>query len=64
MKSPYELNGVDIRRFELYTREGISHVASEGGYDAVKEYYEKKAGRSFGKDMELAGTWDKLLSFK
>ncbi len=54
MKSPHELNVVDIRRFELYTRVGISHVALEGGYDAVREYYEKKTGRSFDKDMELA----------
>lgn len=35
MKSPHELNVVDIRRFELYTRVGISHVALEGGYEAL-----------------------------
>lgn len=64
MKSPHEQNGVDIRQFELYTRVGISHVALEGGYDAVRAYYEKKTGRSFDKDMELARKSAKLLHCK
>lgn len=64
MKSPHELNGVDIRLFELYTRVGISHVAIEGGYDAVRAYYEKKTGRHFDKDMELSRKSAKLLQGK
>ena len=64
MKSPHELNVVDIRLFELYTRVGISHVALEGGYDSVREYYEKKTGRPFDKDMELARKSDNPLQGK
>lgn len=64
MNSPNELSVVDIRRFELYTRVCISHVALEGGYDAVRAYYEKKTGRSFDKDMELARAWNKPLRGK
>lgn len=64
MKSQHELNVVDIRRFELYARVGISHVALDGGYAAVRAYYEKKTGRSFDKDMELAKKSAKLLHGK
>lgn len=64
MKSQHELNVVDIRRFELYTRVCISRVALEGGYEAVRAYYEKKTGRPFDKDMELARKSAKLLHGK
>jgi hypothetical protein len=49
-----ELTGVDIRKFELYTRRGISAAYNAGGYEGAKACYEAETGRSFEEDMELA----------
>ena len=49
-----ELNPIDQRKFELFTRVGISPDALSGGYEGAKKFYEAKTGRSFEKDMELA----------
>ena len=49
-----ELHPFDIRKFELYTRRGISPAALSGGYEGAKKFYEAETGRSFDKDMELA----------
>jgi hypothetical protein len=48
------LHPFDIRKFELYTRRGISAAALSGGYEGAKAYYEAETGSSFEKDMELA----------
>lgn len=49
-----ELNPIEQRKFELFTRVGISAAALSGGYEAAKKFYEAETGRSFEKDMELA----------
>lgn len=49
-----ELHPFDIRKFELYTRRGISAADNAGGYEGAKACYEAETGRSFEKDMELA----------
>ena len=49
-----ELNPIDQRKFELFTRVGISAAALNGGYEGAKKFYESKTGRSFDKDLELA----------
>lgn len=53
-----ELGVIETRRFELFTRVGISHIAMAGGYAGAKTYYEGKfPGRSFNLDMELASQY-------
>lgn len=49
-----ELHPFDIRKFELYTRRGISAAALSGGYDGAKKFYEAESGSSFEKDLEKA----------
>ena len=49
-----ELHPFDIRKFELYTRRGISAAAMSGGYDGAKKFYEAETGSSFEKDLEQA----------
>ena len=49
-----ELTGVDIRKFELYTRRGISAAYNAGGYAGAKACYEAETGRSFEEDLEKA----------
>ena len=49
-----ELTGVDIRKFELYTRRGISAAYNAGGYEGAKACYESETGSSFEKDLEKA----------
>ena len=49
-----ELTGVDIRKFELYTRRSISVAALCGGYEGAKKFYEAETGSSFEKDLEKA----------
>jgi len=49
-----ELNPLDQRKFELFTRVGISPAALSGGYEGAKKFYEAKTGWSFDKDMGLA----------
>lgn len=49
-----ELTGVDIRKFELYTRRGISAAYLSGGYDGAKACYEAETGRSFEEDLVKA----------
>ena len=51
---PTELTGVDIRKFELYTRRGISAATLSGGYEGAKKFYEAETGSSFEKDLEKA----------
>jgi len=51
---PIWLTGVDIRKFELYTRRGISAAALSGGYEGAKKFYEAETGSSFEKDLEKA----------
>lgn len=49
-----ELHPFDIRKFELYTRRGISAADLSGGYDGAKTFYEAETGSSFEKDLEKA----------
>lgn len=49
-----ELNPIDQRKFELYTRRGISAAALSGGYEGAKKLYEAETGSSFEKDLEKA----------
>lgn len=49
-----ELHPFDIRKFELYTRRGISAAYNVGGYDGAKKFYEAETGSSFEKDLEKA----------
>jgi len=49
-----ELHPFDIRKFELYTRRGISAAALSGGYEGAKKFYEAETGSSFEKDLEKA----------
>ncbi len=51
---PTELHPFDIRKFELYTRRGISVAALSGGYEGAKKFYEAETGSSFEKDLEKA----------
>lgn len=51
---PTELHPFDIRKFELYTRRGISAAALSGGYEGAKKFYETETGSSFEKDLEKA----------
>jgi len=51
---PIWLTGVDIRKFELYTRRGISAAYNAGGYEGAKKFYEAETGSSFEKDLEKA----------
>ena len=51
-----ELTGVDIRKFELYTRRGISAAYNAGGYEGAKACYEAETGRSFQEDLEKRGS--------
>lgn len=51
---PTELHPFDIRKFELYTRRGISAAALSGGYEGAKKFYEAETGSSFEKDLEKA----------
>jgi len=51
---PIWLTGVDIRKFELYTRRGISAAYLSGGYEGAKKFYEAETGSSFEKDLEKA----------
>lgn len=53
-----ELGAIETRRFELFTRVEISHIAIAGGYAGAKAYYEGKfTGRSFDLDMERASQY-------
>lgn len=54
---PTELHPFDIRKFELYTRRGISAAALSGGYEGAKKFYEAETGSSFEKDLEKARTY-------
>ena len=47
-----ELNPIDQRKFELFTRVGISAAALSGGYEGAKKFYEAETGSSFEKDLE------------
>lgn len=49
-----ELHPFDIRKFEVYTRIGISAAYNAGGYDGAKKFYEAETGSSFEKDIEKA----------
>lgn len=49
-----ELNPIEQRQFELFTRVGISAAALSGGYDGAKACYEAETGSSFEKDLEKA----------
>lgn len=49
-----ELNPIDQRKFELFTRVGISAAALSGGYEGAKKFYEAETGSSFEKDLEKA----------
>lgn len=49
-----ELNPIDQRQFELFTRVGISAAALSGGYEGAKKFYEDETGSSFEKDLEKA----------
>lgn len=49
-----ELHPFDIRKFELYTRRGISAAALSGGYEGAKACYEAETGSTFEKDLEKA----------
>ena len=51
---PIWLTGVDIRKFELYTRRWISAAYLSGGYEGAKKFYEAETGCSFEKDLEKA----------
>ncbi|MBR6892606.1 MAG: hypothetical protein IKN15_05155 [Bacteroidaceae bacterium] len=44
-----ELNPIDQRQFELFTRVGISAAALSGGYEGAKKFYEDETGSSFEK---------------
>lgn len=52
-----ELNPIDQRKFELFTRVGISAAALSGGYEGAKTFYEAEKGSSFEKDLEKARTY-------
>ena len=49
-----ELHPFDIRKFELYTRRGISVAALSGGYEGAKKFYEAETGSSFKKKKKKA----------
>ena len=49
-----ELNPIDQRKFELFTRVGISAAALSGGYEGAKTFYEVETGSSLEKDLENA----------
>lgn len=49
-----ELNPIDQRKFELFTRVGISAAALSGGHEGAKKFYEAETGSSFEKDLEKA----------
>lgn len=49
-----ELHPFDIRKFELYTRRGISAAYNAGGYEGAKKLYEAETESSFEKDLEKA----------
>lgn len=49
-----ELNPIDHRKFELFTRVGIYAAALSGGYEGAKKFYEAETGSSFEKALETA----------
>ena len=42
-----ELNPIDHRKFELFTRVGIYAAALSGGYEGAKKLYTPETGSSF-----------------